>query len=73
MKTKHYKNGTQFEETFTVTLRGEVCGRPVGCGSAEHEKHLLEDELHQVVKNAVAKFYQCQLEGTSLMVTNVDI
>ena len=69
MKTKPYDHGTAFEETFTVMLKGEVEGNPVGWGCSRHEKKFLEDSLRDVVKEAVARFYQCQLQGVSIEVT----
>ena len=72
MKTIRYEHGTAFEETFTVTLQGEVEGQPVGWGCASHEKKWLEDSLRDAVKEAVARFYQCQLNGVSIHVTLPD-
>jgi hypothetical protein len=69
MKTKRYEHGTAFEETFTVMLRGEVEGQPVGWGCANHEKKWLEDSLRDAVKEAMARYYQCQLYGVSLDIT----
>ena len=70
MKLKQYEHGTAFEESFTLHLRGEIEGQPVGWGCREHEKKWLEDSLRDVVKEAVARFYQCRLHGVSL---NVEI
>jgi len=68
MKLTHYPHGIAFQETFTVTLRGQVVGDPIGWGSAEHEAKWLENGLREVVKNAVARFYQCELLGTSIKI-----
>ncbi len=68
MITKRFDHGTAFEETFTVTLRGEVEGTPLGWGSATHESAWLEEALLASVKSAVARFYQCNLHGVSIKV-----
>lgn len=70
MKIKRYEHGTAFEETFAVTLQGEVKGQPVGWGSASHKKEWLEDSLRATVKEAVERFYpECQFYGVSIRVT----
>lgn len=61
--------GKAFEESFTVTLRGEVIGNPLGCGSGKHEKKFLEEELHAVVSQAIARYYQVSVQETSIEVT----
>ena len=68
MKTTKYEHGTAFEETFTVTLKGEVEGQTVGWGCDSHKKKWLEDSLRDVVKDAIARYYQCQLHGVSISV-----
>lgn len=72
MKIKRYEHGTAFLEIFAVTLQGEVEGQPVGWGSASHKKKWLEGSLRATVKEAVERFYQCQLHGVSIRVTFPD-
>jgi len=57
-----------FKKTFTVTLRGQTEGQPFGWGCAEHQRKWLEDSLHDAVAQAFARYYQCQLDGTSINV-----
>ncbi len=72
MTLKQFPHGTAFVEAFTVSVRGEVVGEPVGWGSASHEKHWLESALLPAVRDALARFYQCELRGVSLQVTVPD-
>ena len=72
MTTKRFDHGTAFEQTFTVTLRGEVEGQPVGWGCDSHEKEWLEKSLLVAVKIAVERYYQCQLHGVYLQVSLPD-
>ncbi len=69
MKITKLDHGTAFRQTYKIELRGEVVGQPVGYGGAEHEQFFMESQLREVVRIAVADFYQCQLVGTSLKVT----
>jgi len=69
MTTKQYPHGTAFVHAFTVTVRGEAVGQPVGWGSAIYEKQWLEESLLSAVRDALARYYQCELHGVSLTVT----
>jgi hypothetical protein len=58
-----------FEKTFTVTLKCEAVGRPVGWGDAGHEKRWLEATLAEGVREALARYFQCELHAIDFTIT----
>ena len=66
MKLKQFEHSVSFEEEFTVKLRGEVIGQPLGWGTDTHYKSWLEESLFRSIKNAVERYYQAVLLGTSI-------